>query len=80
MQELPRLDKKFLSVSALDDIEEEKRYWHGKGVQERLVAIEVTRRMVYGNDRTSSRLQRLLETSSNRSGGHPPYGSSQKKF
>jgi hypothetical protein len=63
MQELPRLDKRVLSVSGLRDIEEEKGYWHGKEIQERLAAIEVNRRMVYGKDRTSSRLQRFLETS-----------------
>ena len=63
MQQLPRVDKKSLSVCTLVDIEEEKRYWHGTGVQERLAAIELNRRMVYGKDRVSSRLQRLLETS-----------------
>lgn len=63
MQKLPRLNKKFLTVSTLNDIEEEKKYWHGLEAQERLAAIEMNRRMVYGKDRVSSRLQRLLETS-----------------
>lgn len=63
MQGLPRLNKKVLSVSSLNDIEEEKRYWHAAGAQERLDAIELNRRMVYGKDRVSSRLQRFLETS-----------------
>ncbi len=61
MRQLPRLNKKVLSVSTLNDIKEEKRYWHAMGAQERLAAIELNRRMVYGKDRVSSRLQRLLE-------------------
>jgi hypothetical protein len=63
MRQLPRLNKKVLTVCALNDVEEENRYWHGMGAQERLAAIEMQRRMVYGKDRVSSRLQRLLETS-----------------
>jgi len=56
MQQLPRLNKKVLSVSTLNDIKEKKRYWHAMEAQERLAAIELNRRMVYGKDRVSSRL------------------------
>ena len=59
---IPRLDKSRLTVSSLDDILEEKRYWLSKTATERLNAIELNRRMVYGSDRTTPRLQRLLET------------------
>ena len=59
---MPRLDKSRLTVSSLDDITEEKRYWLSRSAVERLNAIEFNRRMVYGSDRTTSRLQRLLET------------------
>jgi len=62
MDELPRLDKKVLSVTALNDTEEEKRYWLSRTPLERIEAIEMNRRMVYGKDRVTSRLQRLLET------------------
>ena len=59
---MPRLDKSRLRVTTLDDIAEEKRYWLSRSAAERLNAIELNRRMVYGSDRTTPRLQRLLET------------------
>ncbi len=61
MDRLPRLDKKTISIAPLNDTEEEKRYWHSKGTLERIEAIELNRRMVYGEDRVTSRLQRFLE-------------------
>jgi hypothetical protein len=60
--ELPRLDKTSLSVSFLEDETAEKAFWQSKGPADRLNAIELNRRMVYGRNRSSSRLQRLLET------------------
>jgi hypothetical protein len=63
MKQLPRLNKKAISISSLYDIEEEKRFWLSKGPLERIEAIELNRRMVYGQDRVTSRLQRFLETS-----------------
>ena len=63
MDKLPRLDKKIVNVTSLDDIEEEKKYWFSKSPLERIEAIEVNRRMIYGQDRVTSRLQRVFETS-----------------
>ena len=63
MVQLPSLNKKIVSVTSLDDIEEEKRYWFSKSPLERIEAIEINRRMVYGQDRATSRLQRFFETS-----------------
>jgi predicted P-loop ATPase len=60
--EMPRLDKTQLTVSSLDEFTEEKQYWLSRGKADRLNAIEINRRMVYGTDRTTSRLQRFLET------------------
>jgi hypothetical protein len=60
--EMPRLDKTRLTVSSLDEFTEEKQYWLSRGKADRLNAIEINRRMVYGTDRTTSRLQRFLET------------------
>ena len=60
--EMPRLDKTRLTVSSLDEFIEEKEYWLSRGKADRLNAIEINRRMVYGTDRTTSRLQRFLET------------------
>ena len=62
MDNVPRLDKKIVKVTSLDDIEEEKRYWISKSPAERFEAIEISRRMVYGQDRVTSRLQRFFET------------------
>jgi hypothetical protein len=62
MDNVPRLNKKIVKVTSLDDIEEEKRYWMSKSPLERIEAIEINRRMIYGQDRTTSRLQRFFET------------------
>ena len=62
MDNLPRLNKKIVKVTSLDDIEEEKRYWMSKSPLERIEAIEINRRMIYGQDRVTSRLQRFFET------------------
>jgi hypothetical protein len=63
MDKLPRLDKKTLNITSFDDIEEEKKYWISKSPLERIEAIEINRRMVYGQDRVTSRLQRFFESS-----------------
>ena len=59
---MPRLDKTQLTVSSLDEFTEEKQYWLSRGKADRLNAIEINRGLVYGTDRTTSRLQRFLET------------------
>jgi len=61
MNDLPRLNKEIVKITSLDNIEEEKEYWLLKDPLERIEAIEINRRMVYGQDRTASRLQRFLE-------------------
>ena len=63
MEQMPKLDKRSISVFSLDETDEEKRYWLSKNAQDRIDAIELNRRMVYGHDRVTSRLQRFLETS-----------------
>jgi hypothetical protein len=62
MESVPRLNKKILKITSLDDIEDEKRYWISKNPLERIEAIEINRRMIYGQDRVTSRLQRFFET------------------
>jgi len=62
MDNMPRLDKQVITITSLNDVEEEKKYWLSRGSKERIEAIELNRRMVYGKDRVASRLQRLLET------------------
>ena len=63
MNKLPRLNKEIVTVTSLNDIEEEKKYWISKSPLERIKAIEINRRMIYGQDRATSRLQRIFETS-----------------
>jgi len=57
---LPRIDKKAITVTTLNDHSEEDAYWQSKSYEERLNGMETNRRLVYG-DGTASRLQRLLE-------------------
>jgi antitoxin HigA-1 len=59
---LPRLNKKIVTVTSLNNIEEEKEYWLSKNPLARIEAIEINRRMVYGPDQLASRLQRFFET------------------
>ncbi|RPI73938.1 MAG: hypothetical protein EHM45_19990 [Desulfobacteraceae bacterium] len=61
MSEIPRLDKRILKVTTLSDRDDEKKYWLSRTPEERLNAVEINRRMVYGKDRTAARLQRFLE-------------------
>jgi hypothetical protein len=63
MDKLPSLDKRIVKVTSLDDTEEEKKYWISKTPVERIEAIEINRRMIYGENRVTSRLQRFFETS-----------------
>ena len=62
MDKLPSLNKEIVNVTSLDDIKEEKNYWISKSPLERIEAIEINRRMIYGQDRVTSRLQRFFET------------------
>lgn len=62
MDKLPSLNKKIVNITSLDDTEEEKNYWFSKSPLERIEAIEINRRMIYGKDRVTSRLQRIFET------------------
>jgi hypothetical protein len=59
--EWPALDRSAFSVGFLGDESDEKEYWHSKTPQERLQAMELMRRMSYGYDRCTARLQRVLE-------------------
>lgn len=60
-EKMPHLDKTALSTGRIQDESEEKNYWLSKTPEERLEALEINRRMVYGEHESTSRLQRLLE-------------------
>lgn len=55
-----RLDKTKISVSDSFDNSEEKKYWHSRTPQERLLHMERLRRINYGHKATE-RLQRVIE-------------------
>ncbi|MCA9435486.1 MAG: hypothetical protein KC978_06850 [Candidatus Omnitrophica bacterium] len=61
MKDLPPLDKTAISVTSLGDSSDDDKYWHSRTPEERMRAMEVMRRMVYGEDRTTGRLQRSIE-------------------
>jgi hypothetical protein len=56
-----KVDKSAFAVGSLTDEGDEKAFWHGKNVYERLQAIELIRQVIYGYDPASSRLQRFFE-------------------
>jgi hypothetical protein len=56
----PRVDRTVLTVTDLRENDED-RYWWARTPLERLRAMEINRRMVYGYHSTPPRLQRLLE-------------------
>ena len=58
---MPRMDKSAFSVAALSDEPDEKAYWLSKTPYERLQAVELMRRVIYGYDPASARLQRFFE-------------------
>jgi hypothetical protein len=56
-----RMDKTAFSVGSLFDEPDEKAYWLSKTPYERLQAVELMRRVLYGYDPSTARLQRVLE-------------------
>ena len=55
----PRVDRSTLSVTPLDDSQDEKAYWLAQTPQERLLHLEMLRRINYGH-RATARLQRFF--------------------
>ena len=56
-----RLDKTVFSVASLHDDSDERAHWGAKTPYERLAAIELMRRINYGDASATARLQRVLE-------------------
>jgi hypothetical protein len=55
-----RIDRSAFEVVSLKEADDSS-YWRSRTPEERLNAIEFLRRAMYGHDRTSERLQRVLE-------------------
>ncbi len=56
-----RLDKSAITFGTLEDEGDNRAFWRGKSVEERLEALELMRQIAYGYDPDTSRLQRVLE-------------------
>lgn len=59
--DMPRLDKTAFSVTCLNDTESDKAYWREMDPVERLLMVEVQRRMAYGEEQCAARLEKVLE-------------------
>ncbi len=58
--DFPRLRRDAFTVGTLFDRLDDKKYWLSKTPEERLEAVELMRRIIYG-DEAAKRLQRVLE-------------------
>jgi len=55
-----KIDRKAFSVISLTDVSDEKAYWFARTPYERLMQVEILRRINYGT-RATARLQRVLK-------------------
>jgi hypothetical protein len=55
-----RMDRSVGRFGTLDD-DDEHRYWRSVSPEERLAAVELLRRINYGEDAATARLQRVFE-------------------
>lgn len=61
-KEAPKLDRSAFSIVSSDEhAAEELTYWHNKTPHERFEALDQTRKLLYGTDPATARLQRILE-------------------
>jgi hypothetical protein len=57
----PKIQRAAFKVSSLFEKSDEKSYWLSRTPYERLEAVELMRRIIYGYDPSTTRLQRILE-------------------
>jgi hypothetical protein len=55
------VDRSAISAQSLHDVPDDRTWWWARTPLERLAAIEIMRRIVYGRAATDGRLQRVLE-------------------
>lgn len=63
-----RMDRTAFSIGRLHDDGDEARYWWDKTPHQRLQAMELMRRIVYGEDAATGKLERVLEVVDRRRG------------
>jgi hypothetical protein len=66
--DFPKLQRTAFTVASSFDQSDEKSYWLSKTPYERLEAVELMRRIIYGYDPSTTRLQRVLEITQRSSG------------
>jgi hypothetical protein len=59
--EFPKLKRTTFTIASVFDQSDEKSYWLSKTPYERLEAVELMRRILYGYDPSTTRLQRVFE-------------------
>ena len=59
--DINKIDRSAFSIGSLSDGGDEKDYWKSKSPQERIQAIEIMRKIIYGYDASTERLQRFFE-------------------
>ncbi|MBS4034040.1 MAG: hypothetical protein KGZ85_06220 [Ignavibacterium sp.] len=61
-KDLFKLDKNSFAVTSIAKNENDVGYWLSKTPEERVLAIEFLRQMMFGYDPLTERLQRVFET------------------
>jgi len=56
-----RMDRTVMSVVTTEAASDAKEYWRSRSMQERLVALELTRQVFNAYDPDTTRFQRVLE-------------------
>jgi hypothetical protein len=56
------VNRRAFSIASRYDDSSDRQYWLAQAVSDRLTAIEVQRRILYGSARATARLQRVFET------------------
>lgn len=56
-----RVDRNAFSTGRLSNQPEDREEWSAKTPRERLLAVEINRRLVYGDSPATARLQRFFE-------------------
>jgi len=59
--DLYKIDRSAFSIGSIHDCGDEKAYWLSKSPQERIEAMEIMRKIIYGYNPATERLQRFLE-------------------
>jgi len=57
-----KLDKKSFSVVSLRESDNDTEYWLSRTPEERIIAVEFLRQLIFNYDPSTERLQRVFET------------------